>query len=107
MSAATRLLIVIVNEADRYREQPLFEALVQRLQREGVAGVTVHAGVMGFGRHHRVHQRGLFGIADDRPMTLLAVDEETRLRSVVPDIRAMVQDGLVVLVDAELVPAQT
>jgi PII-like signaling protein len=50
-----------------------------------------------------MHHKGLFGIADDRPVTIMAVDDEARLRGLFPDIRAMVREGLMVLVDAELI----
>jgi PII-like signaling protein len=96
------MLLIFVNETDRWQDAPLFKALVQRLWHAGIAGATVHAGIMGFGRHHRVHHKGLFGVSDDRPITISAVDEESKLRAVAADLAPMVKEGLMVLVDAEL-----
>jgi PII-like signaling protein len=45
----------------------------------------------------------LFGISDDRPVTISVADNEAKLRQVLPEIRGMVGEGLVVLLDAELV----
>jgi PII-like signaling protein len=48
--------------------------------------------------------KGLFGVSDDRPVTISVVDSEPKLRQVLPEIRPMVKEGLVILLDAELLP---
>jgi PII-like signaling protein len=58
---------------------------------------------MGFGSHKKVHHKGLFGISDDKPVMITVVDEEATLRSILPEIRAMVKEGLMVLMDVEVV----
>ena len=60
--------------------------------------------MMGFGSHRKMHHKRLFGISDDKPVVITVVDEEQRLRSIVPELRAMVKEGLMVLVDAEVIP---
>jgi hypothetical protein len=98
-----KMLLVFVNEADNWHNRPLYQAVVERLHQLGIAGATAQAGLMGFGHHMRMHHKGLFGIADDRPITIVSVDEESRLRSVLPDLRVMVHEGLIVMLDAEVV----
>ena len=58
---------------------------------------------MGFGSHYRVHRKRLFGISDDRSVTISVVEEEAQLRRVLTEIRPMVKEGLVVLLDVEVV----
>ena len=103
MNEPIKLLLIFMNEADAWEDVPLYGAVVQRLRHLGVAGTTVHRGLMGFGHHHRVHHKGLFGISDDRPITITVVDTESKIRLVLPEIRPMVREGLILLVDAELV----
>jgi uncharacterized protein len=102
MNPPVKMLLVFVNETDRSHDAPLYQAIVQILRQFDVAGATAHAGVMGFGRHHRVHHKGLFGISDDRPIMIVAVDEAQKLRDVLPEIRALTAEALMVLIDAEL-----
>ncbi|HEY1495872.1 MAG TPA: DUF190 domain-containing protein [Candidatus Solibacter sp.] len=45
----------------------------------------------------------MFGVSDDRPVMITVVDTESKIREVVPEIRGMVKEGLVVLLDAEVV----
>jgi hypothetical protein len=104
MTPPLKMLIVFLNEIDRVGDEPVYEVLMRRLQHRDVAGATAHHGLMGFGPHHRLHHKGLFGISDDRPVTVTVVDTEEKIRALVPEIRSLVKKGLLLLVDAELVP---
>ncbi len=103
MKPPVKMLLVFVNEADRLQEGPLYQAVVDRLRQLDVAGATAQAGLIGFGRHHRVHHKGLFGISDDRPITIVAIDSEEKLRAALPELRTLTGGALTLLVDAELV----
>ena len=43
------------------------------------------------------------GMAADRPVTITVVDEERKIREIIPEVRALVQEGLILLLRAELV----
>ena len=103
MHEPVKLLLIFVNEADRWHDAPLYHAVIQRLRQLNIAGATAQAGILSFGHHKRLHQKGLLGIADDRPVTITAVDEEQKLRTVLPVLREMVAEGLILLLDAELI----
>lgn len=103
MTEPVKLLLMFVNESDRWNDMPLYQAIVDRLRHLHVAGATAQAGIVGFGHHTRVHHKGLFGIADDRPITITVVDEEARIRAALPELRSMIDEGLILLLDAELV----
>ncbi|MCL6506513.1 MAG: DUF190 domain-containing protein [Bryobacteraceae bacterium] len=102
MTGPVKLLLIFVDETDLWEDQPLYSAIVQRLHQLGAAGATVHMGAMGFGSHQRVHHKRLFGISDDRPVTIVVADEERKLRALLAHIRPMVPEGLLLLVDAEV-----
>ena len=106
MQEPVKLLLIFVNETDRWHDTPLYHALVHRMRQLGIAGATAHAGIIGFGHHKRLHHKGLLGFSDDRPVTVMAVDEEPKLRAVLPDVRDMVTEGLILLLDAELIADQ-
>ena len=103
MNDPIKMLLVFVNEVDRWNDEPLYSALMRRLRQLEVAGATCHQGTMGFGHHHRLHHKGLFGVSDDRPITITVVDAESKIRALVPEVRSMVREGLIVMLDAELV----
>ena len=95
-------LTIYVNEADRLGEVPLYEVLVRRLLHLEIAGATVTRGVMGYGRHGKVHRQRLFGVSDDRPMMITAIDEPVRLRAVLSELKAMVPEGLMIVEEVEV-----
>src|SRR6185295_10076340 len=105
MTPPIKLLLIYVDETDLWEQTPLYEAIIRRLRQMGVAGATAQHGIMGFGSHMKVHHKRLFGVSDDKPVIITVVDGEAKLREVLPEIRGMVNEGLVVLLDAELVPA--
>jgi len=103
MTPPVKMLLIYVDETDLWETGTLYEAIVRRLRQLGVAGATVQTGIMGFGSHRKVHHKRLFGISDDKPVMITVVDSEPLIRQVLPEIRGMVREGLMVLVDAEVV----
>lgn len=103
MIEPVKLLLMFVNEADMWHDTPLYHAIVHRLRQLNLAGATAQTGILGFGHHMRLHHKGLFGISDDRPVTIIAIDHEQKIRAALPELRTMVKEGLILLLDAELV----
>ena len=105
MNKPAKLLVVLVDENDMWRDVPLYEAITRKLVKLEAPGATVQAGIMGFGSHQMIHRKGLFGVVDDRPITISVVAPEDELRtSIIPVIRPMVREGLMFLMDVEVIP---
>jgi PII-like signaling protein len=103
MTSPVKMLLIYVDETDSWETVSLYEAIVRRLRQLGVAGATVQHGIMGFGAHMKVHHKRLFGISDDKPVIITVVDSEEKIRGVLPEIRSMIKEGLIVLLDAEAI----
>ena len=94
-----------MDESDTWGEHPLYEGITRKLEHLDAPGATVQAGIMGFGSHHRIHRKRLFGVSDDRPISVSVVAEESFVRDkLLPAIRPMVKEGLILLLDVEVVP---
>ena len=98
-----RLLLIYLDETDTWGDEgiPLYEAVVKKLFQAGLSGATVHAGIMGYGANRQMHKKGLFGVTDDRPVTVSIVESEARLRAVLPTIRQMVGSSVIFLAAGE------
>lgn len=96
-----KLLLIFLDETDMWHDVPAYEAIVRRLMRSGVAGATVSKGIMGYGSHHKIHGKGLLGVSDDRPITVLAADTEERLRPILPELRTLAPEAVMLLLPAE------
>jgi PII-like signaling protein len=98
-----KLLLIFLDETDTWLDVPAYEAIVRRLARLGASGATVTKGIMGYGSHHKIHGKGLLGVADDRPITILVADTEERLRPMLPELRALAPEAIMLLIPAETV----
>jgi hypothetical protein len=97
-----KLLRIFVGEADRWRGKPLYEAIVLEARRRGLAGATVIKGFMGFGAHSRIHTAKLLELSQDLPIVVEIVDAPEKIEAFMPDLEAMVGDGLITLERAEV-----
>ena len=69
----------------------------------GMAGATVLRGVMGFGKASRIHTFKILRLSEDLPMVIEIVDTPERIAAFLPDLDAMVQEGLVTLEEIRVV----
>ena len=102
MSSNAKMLMVVLSKNDMRGDVALYEAVVRRLAQLEVRGATVQVGEMGFGSHHKVHHKRLFGVSDDCPVTIAVIDSEEKLRAVTPEIRKILPAGLIFLTDVEI-----
>jgi len=103
IEAPAKMLLIFIDETDTWHNTPLHEAIVRVLQQNDIAGATVVTGTMGYGVHRRIHRKGLLGVSDDKPLTITAIDNEEKLRGVLPLIRPMIREGLIGLSDFEVI----
>ena len=95
-------LTIYLNEEDRIGDVKLHEDIVRRLLHFEIAGVTVTRALMGYGRHGKMHKKRLFGISDDRPIVITAIDDEARIRAILKELRALLPEGLITLQEVEV-----
>jgi PII-like signaling protein len=98
-----KLMRIFVGENDKWRDKPLHKALIESMRANDIAGVTVYQGVLGYGANRRVHKETTLNLSHDRPMMLSVVDTEEKLKAYFPILDSMVQQGLVVLSDVDIV----
>lgn len=98
-----KLMRIFVGENDKWHEKPLHRALIESLRANDLAGVTVYQGILGYGANRRVHKETTLNLSHDRPMMLSVVDTEEKLKAYFPILDSMVQQGLVVFSDVDVV----
>ena len=68
-----------------------------------LAGVTVYRGILGYGAHRRVHTDKPLRLSRDASIMLSTIDTEDKLRAFLPLVEQMVEEGLVVLSDVDII----
>lgn len=97
------LLRIFIGESDRHHGKPLFEEIVLEARRHGMAGATVLRGIMGFGAHSRLHTTKILRLSEDLPIIVEIVDKPDRIAEFLPDLDAMIQEGLITLERAQVI----
>ena len=91
------LLRIFIGESDKHHGRSLYEAIVQLAREKGLAGATVLRGIMGFGASSRVHSAKVLRLSEDLPIVVEIVDEPEKIAALLPEIEAMIDEGLVTL----------
>ncbi|MDD5657643.1 MAG: DUF190 domain-containing protein [Elusimicrobia bacterium] len=92
-----KLLRIFVLEQDKWKGKPLYEAIVDEARALGLAGATTIRGCLGFGRGHHIHTAKLLELSYDLPVLIEIVDTEEKVKTLIPKLDEMVQEGLVTL----------
>jgi uncharacterized protein len=99
-----RLLRIHILESDRYRDEPLFEAIIAKCRELKIAGATVFRGLEGYGESAELHRAHL--VHHDQPIVIAIVDTAENLASLLPAVEAMIETGVLATSDVEMIRVQ-
>ena len=98
-----KMMRIFIGENDKWRGQPLHKALIESMRANDIAGVTMYHGILGYGANRRMHRDSALHLSHDHPIMLSVVDTEEKLQAYFPILDEMVQQGLVVLSDVDVI----
>jgi uncharacterized protein len=70
ISGPGKLVRIYVGESDNWHGQALYNAIVERARKEGLAGATVTRGIEGFGASSRIHTASILRLSEDLPIKI-------------------------------------
>jgi PII-like signaling protein len=98
-----KLLRIFIGESDKHGHKPLYQAIVEMLREEGMAGATVLRGIEGFGATSHLHTARILRLSEDLPIVIEVADTAERIEAIMPKIDEMVTEGMVTLERVEVV----
>jgi PII-like signaling protein len=90
-----KLLRIFIGESDTWHGRPLYQAIVERVRAEGLAGATVIRGIEGFGADSHLHTSRILRLSEDLPIVIELVDTAENVDRVLPLLDEMVEEGMV------------
>jgi PII-like signaling protein len=102
-AGTAKLMRIFMGEADRWHGEPLYDAIVKQLRMMDIAGATVYRGILGYGAKGHTHKQSFFHVAHDLPIMISVVESEEKLKQAAEVIEEMLQDGLIVISDVEII----
>ncbi len=94
---------IFIGEAEVWQGKPLYRAILELAQRQGVAGATVMRGIEGFGPEHHLSSDRLPDIADNLPLIVEIVESAEKVEELLPLLDRMVQRGMITIAPVEIV----
>ena len=89
-----RLLRLYMNADDRCGRKPLYEAVVIKARKMGLAGASVFTAEMGYGAHRVVHDAMSEYSFVSQPVIVEVVESPERIESLLAELKVMVGEGL-------------
>lgn len=102
-AGSAKLMRVFMGEADRWHGEPLYDAIVKQLRMMEIAGATVYRGILGYGAKGHTHKKSFFHVSKDMPIMISVVESEEKLNQAAAVIENMLEDGLIVFSDVDIV----
>jgi uncharacterized protein len=97
------LMRIFIGESDKFHGKPLYEAVIERLRQNGLAGATVLRGVAGFGASSTMHTDKVLRLSLDLPIIIEVVETEEAIQGALPDLDEMIGGGLITLERARVI----
>jgi len=90
MKENTSLLKIYISETDKLGASPLYEEIVKEARELGLAGATVHRGILSFGASHSIHTMKIFALSGNLPIVIEIVDDDFAVRDFVGRVHEMI-----------------
>jgi len=103
ITGKARVLRIYIGESDKWHGQPLYMAILLKAREMGLAGGTILRGIAGYGANSRIHTANILRLSEDLPIVIEIVDSQEKIEHFLLVVDEMVQEGLVVWWDAEVV----
>jgi PII-like signaling protein len=97
-----KMMRIFIGEADKWHNEPLYDAIVKKLRMMEVSGATVYRGILGYGAKGHQHKKSFFHPVRDLPLMISVIDTPENIVAAAAVIEEMMEDGLIVTSDVEM-----
>ncbi len=98
-----KLLRIFLGETDRHKGKPLYEWIVLKARKEGLAGATALRGMLGFGANSTVHTAKVLRLSEDLPIIVEIVDTAEKIEAFLQAIDPVITEGMATVQDTQIV----
>ena len=103
LQGKAKMLRIHVEEADKWENIPLYQAIVEKCRELDIAGATVYRALEGFGASTLIHKAHWARLSSDQPVMISIVDTEENLRRLFPILDEMVDEGLIAISEVDVI----
>jgi PII-like signaling protein len=101
--ANAKQVSIFVNSTDQWHGRPLYTAIVQLCQQQGLAGASVTRCVEGYGAGRQLHTSRLLELSENLPLRIDVVDLPERIEPFLSALEGLIGEGLVTVSDVHII----
>jgi PII-like signaling protein len=97
------ILRIYLKDSSTYHGKSVHETVLEFLRDSGIRGATLLRGIEGYGADGKIRSLKVLALSNEIPLVIETVDEEEKLRPLIPKLREIVGQELMTLQAVEIV----
>lgn len=85
------LLRIFISSTDKYKQELIYESIVFKAKKSGLAGATVSKGILGYGASSIIHSYKFWEVTEKLPTIIEIIDEENKVLSFFEEVRPILE----------------
>ncbi|WP_163327575.1 DUF190 domain-containing protein [Desulfurobacterium thermolithotrophum] len=98
-----KLLRIFISLEDKFEGKPLWEHILKLVKENGLSGATVYKAAAGIGAHSVFRTFSVWRLSQNLPIVIEIIDGEEKIRNFVNILDNILEEGLIILEDVEVI----
>lgn len=94
-----KLIKIFIQGDDKYKGEPLYTAIIDKLKEGGVSGATIIRGIEGFGEDKKIHSDFLEVLSRKLPIVIEIVAREDKVEKILEIASSVIKTGKIAIID--------
>ncbi len=103
LEGKAQMVRIHFGEDDKWKESPLYQAIVEKCRELDIAGATVFRGIEGYGASTLIRRAHRMSFSSDAPLMVTVIDSEDKIKKLLPFLDEMVDEGMIAISEVEVI----
>lgn len=103
LSGKAQMLRIHFGEDTKWKDKPLYQAIVEKCRELDIAGATVLRGIAGYGASTMIRRTHALSFSHDAPVMVSVIDSEEKIQQLIPFLDEVVDKGLIAMSEVEVI----
>ena len=103
LQGQAKMLRIYFGEDDKWKDKPLYRAIVEKCRELDIAGATVFRGIEGYGASTLIRRPHHLSFSHDAPVMVSVIDSDDKIKRLLPFLDEMVDEGLIAMSEVEVI----
>ncbi len=103
LAGQAKMVRIYFGEDDKWKDKPLYRAIVEKCRALDIAGATVFRGIEGYGASTLIRRTHHLSFSHDAPVMVSVTDSDDKIQKLLPFLDEMVDEGLIAMSEVEVI----